>query len=161
MLDFTIARLVHVLCVVFWIGGVAMVTTVLIPGVRDQVQSMQRVQFFEAVEAGFARQARWTVSLAGLSGFYLTYRLDAWHRFVELRYWWMHAMLTVWLLFTAMLFVLEPRFLHRWFEMHAQRAPERIFALIQRLHWFLLAVSLITVAAAVAGSHGGLFWRDS
>jgi hypothetical protein len=31
------------------------------------------------------------------------------------------------------------------------------FALIQRMHWVLLTISLLAVAGAVAGSHGW-FW---
>jgi hypothetical protein len=84
-------------------------------------------------------------------------RLDLWDRFRALEFWWMHAMVAVWLMFTAMLFVLEPLFLHRWLEARARARPEATFALIQRLHWLLLALSLVTVLGAVAGSHGFLF----
>jgi hypothetical protein len=63
----------------------------------------------------------------------------------------------VWLIFTAMLFVLEPLVLHRFFLARSQRDPSGTFALIQRMHWLLLAISLLTVAGAVAGSHGW-FW---
>jgi hypothetical protein len=31
-------------------------------------------------------------------------------------------------------------------------------ALVQRLHWVMLTLSLITIAGAVAGSHGMLFF---
>ncbi len=31
---FTLARIIHVLAVVLWIGGVAMVTTVIIPSIK-------------------------------------------------------------------------------------------------------------------------------
>jgi hypothetical protein len=99
---------------------------------------------------------RWTVLITGLSGFHLAYLLDAWDRFGQARYWWMHAMLLVWAIFTLMLFVLEPLWLHRWFERSARRDLERTFKLIQRLHWFLLSISLLTIAGAVAGSHGWL-----
>ena len=54
-----------------------------------------------------------------------------------------------------MLFVLEPLFLHRWFARRARVQPESTLVLIQRLHSVLLAASLITVAGAVAGVHGG------
>lgn len=155
MLDWTIARIVHVVGVVLWIGGVAMVTTVLLPATRRLKSAEERVEFFERIEAGFARQARWTTVLTGLSGLYLVYVLDAWERFRHLSYWWMHAMVLVWLLFTLMLFVFEPLWLHRWFETSARNRPERTFALVQRLHWGLLAASLVTVAGAVAGIHGG------
>jgi hypothetical protein len=68
----------------------------------------------------------------------------------------MHAMVAVWLLFTLMLFVAEPLFLHRWFLEAATRHPERTFRRIERLHWVLLTISLLTVLGAVAGSHGFL-----
>ena len=32
---FTLARVLHVLAVILWIGGVAMVTTVIIPAVKN------------------------------------------------------------------------------------------------------------------------------
>jgi hypothetical protein len=34
--------------------------------------------------------------------------------------------------------------------------PEPTFGLIERLHWILLALSLITLIGAVLGSHGVL-----
>lgn len=150
------ARVVHVLGVVLWIGGVAMVTTVLLPATRRFKDPVEQVAFFEAVEHRFAVQARFTTLLTGLSGLYLLYRLDAWNRFALAGYWWLHAMVLVWVLFTLMLFVLEPLFLQRWFQVRARRAPAATFRLIQRLHWVLLSLSLLTVAGAVAGAHGWL-----
>lgn len=152
-----VARALHVLGVVLWIGGVAFVTTVLLPSVRRMRSPEERVQFFESVEGRFAWQARVTTVLVGATGFYLVHAWDLWHRFASLSWWWMHAMVAVWLLFTVMLFVAEPLFLHRWFQQTAQRDPEGTFRRIQRLHWVLLTVSLVTVLGAVAGSHGWLF----
>ena len=65
-------------------------------------------------------------------------------------------MVAIWLVFTIVLFVLEPLFLHRWFSARAQRDPAGTLRLVARLHWALLIASLITLAGAVAGSHGGL-----
>jgi uncharacterized membrane protein len=147
----------HVVAVVLWIGGVAFVTVVLLPAVKRLREPAERVAFFEKVEAGFARQARVTTLLTGLSGFYLVHRLGAWNRFADAHYWWMHAMVLVWALFTLILFVLEPLWLHRWFRERAQRDPEGTLAMISRLHWLLLAASVITIAGAAAGSHGWSF----
>ena len=55
-----------------------------------------------------------------------------------------------------MLFVFEPWFLHRWFHARAARDQAGTFRLIERLHRALLAISLVTVLGAAAGSHG---WR--
>lgn len=131
-------------------------TTVLLPAVARLKTPAERIAFFEAVESRFATQARFTTLLTGLSGFWLLSKLHAWERFTQAQFWWMHAMVAVWLLFTLMLFVFEPLFLHRWFLASAQKNPEATFKRIQRLHIFLLAISLITIAGAVAGSHGWL-----
>jgi uncharacterized membrane protein len=154
--DVTLARALHVLAVVLWIGGVVFVTTVLLPAVRDLHTPAERVVFFETVERRFGRQARVTTVLAGLSGFYMVVRLDLWDRFLSVEYWWMHAMVAVWLLFTLMLFGAEPLFLDRWLLARAKGRPDATFGLIERLHWILLALSLITLIGAVLGSHGVL-----
>jgi uncharacterized membrane protein len=160
MENLSIARALHVLAVVVWIGGVSMVATVLLPATRRMKTPAERVAFFDAMERGFARQARVTTLVAGLSGFYLVHELGLWRRFADIEFWWMHAMVLTWVLFTLMLFVLEPLFFHRWIGERAKREPESAFALITRLHWALLGLSLITVAGAVAGSHGfNLFAR--
>jgi uncharacterized membrane protein len=52
-----VARVLHVLGVVWWIGGVAMVTTVLLPATKRMKTPAERVMFFETVERGFALQA--------------------------------------------------------------------------------------------------------
>ena len=153
--DFVQARVVHVLGVVLWIGGVAFVTTVLLPGMKKLATPDERVAMFERMENGFAWQARLTTLVTGASGFYMLYVLDAWERFSDPSYWWLHAMSAIWLIFTVMLFVLEPLVLHKMFERRARANPEGTLAMIQRLHWVLLTASLITVAGAVAGVHGG------
>ena len=155
--DVTIARALHVLAVVLWIGGVAFVTTVLLPAVRNTQAPADRVVFFENVERRFSGQARFMTALAGLTGFYMVVRLDLWDRFLSVAYWWMHAMVTIWLLFTLMLFVAEPLFLHQWLLARAKTRPEGTFGLVERLHQILLALSLITLIGAVLGSHGLLF----
>jgi uncharacterized membrane protein len=153
--EFGIARALHVLAVVLWIGGVAFATTVLLPAVRRAQAPAERLAFFDHIERRFAWQARITTLLAGITGFWMTHRYGLWARFADPAFWWMHAMVLVWAIFTLMLFVLEPLALHRWLEARNKRDPEGTFALVQRLHWVLLALSLITVAGAVAGAHGG------
>lgn len=153
----TVARVLHVLGVVLWIGGVAFVTTVLLPGVRQFRQPAERFLFFETIERRFARQARIITLVTGLSGLYLVHGWNLWPRFLDLRYWWMHAMVAIWAVFTLTLFVLEPLFMHRLTAAAAQRDPEGTFARMTRLHWIMLVLSLAVVAAAVAGSHGYLF----
>ena len=157
MNDLELARVLHVLGVVLWIGGLAMVTTVILPAVRRLKSPEEQVDFFERIEHRFAWQARVTTLLTGGTGFYLLYRLDAWPRFALPGFSWLHVMIFVWALFTLMLFVLEPLVLRRLYRAQASRHPARVFSLIQGMHWVLPMLSLITVAAAVAVSHGW-FW---
>jgi uncharacterized membrane protein len=133
---------------------VGFVTTVLLPTVRGFSAPAERLLTFERIEQRFASQARATTALAELTGFYMLVRLDLWDRFLSLTYWWMHAMVAVWLLFTLMLFVAEPLFLHRYLRVRSRTDPESTFKLVERLHQILLALSLVTLLGAVLGSHG-------
>ncbi|MEO7008393.1 MAG: hypothetical protein ABI156_04520 [Caldimonas sp.] len=159
MSDLALARTLHVVGVVLWIGGVAFVTLVLLPGLRDLRKSPdgdRAFGIFEAFERRFARQARYTTQLTGLTGLYMVWRLDLWSRFADPAYWWMDAMVLLYLVFTALLFVLEPFVLHRHFEARAARDPAGTQRAVLRMHRVLLAASLVTIAGAVAGSHGWL-----
>jgi uncharacterized membrane protein len=157
--DLAIARALHVLAVVHWIGGVSMVTLVLLPGLIRNVPPAERLASFELMEGRFAGQARISTLLAGASGFYMTHRLAAWDRFADLSFWWMHAMVAIWAIFTIILFVAEPLFLHRWFHERAVRDPDGTFRLVLRLHVVLLTLSVITIAAAVLGVRGALYLK--
>jgi uncharacterized membrane protein len=150
--DLAIVRVLHVLGVVIWIGGVGMVTAVVLPAKYSSAEERARV--FEAVESRFAWIARAMTLLVGFSGLYMLWKLRLWDRFSDPSYWWMHAMVCVWAIFTFLLFVAEPLFLHRRFAQRARSAPEKTFRLAQRVHWILLLASLITIAGAVAGAHG-------
>jgi uncharacterized membrane protein len=154
--DLAIVRALHILAIVLWIGGVGLVTTVLLPAIRRFPDRAQRIAVFEAVERRFGAQARISIAVAGLSGLYMLVRLDAWDRFTSLPYWWMHAMVLIWLIFAIMLFVLEPFVLYRRFAARARRDPEGTLRKVQRLHLILLGLSLLTILGAVAGSHGFL-----
>jgi uncharacterized membrane protein len=149
-----LTRAVHVVGVVLWIGGVALVTTVLLPALRALPNHDDPIGLFERIERRFACQARVITVLTGLSGFYLLHRLDGWQRYLSFESWWLHAMTLVWLIFTLLLFVLEPLVLHRRLSARAARDPRGTLALLERAHRVLLAISLLTVAGAVAGSHG-------
>ncbi|BAV64844.1 hypothetical protein [Sphingobium cloacae] len=150
--DFILARVLHVVAVLMWIGGVAFVTLVVMPSVRAGHEPEDRLAAFHRIEGRFAPQARWWVLIAGASGLWMTWRADIWDRFADPRFWWMHAMLILWLLFAAMLFVVEPLFLHR--RLKASADPAADFARMERMHRIALAASIVTVIGAVGGSHG-------
>lgn len=155
MSELILTRALHILAVTAWIGGVAFVTTVLMPSIRRGYPPAERLAAFHRFEGRFAPQASLWVLLAGATGAWMTWRADLWHRFADPAYWWMHAMVLVWLAFATMLFVLEPLFLHR--RMENSPDPARDFARMERIHWLLLVASLLTTLGAAAGSHGWAF----
>lgn len=155
MADFILARAIHVVAVVLWIGGVAFVTTVLMPSIRRDVSADERLARFHRFEGRFARLASIWVGLAGASGLWMVWRADLWSRLVDPQYWWMHAMVAVWMGFALMLFVVEPLFLRRRMSASVNAAKE--FGRMERIHQVALVASLLTIAGAVAGSHGWVF----
>jgi uncharacterized membrane protein len=154
--DFALARAVHVLALVHWIGGVAAVTTVVLPRARALPDAEEAVAAFEAFERRFAQQVRISILLVGLSGGYMLMKLDAWDRFQYAAFWWMDLMVAVWVLFALMVYVLEPLVIHRLFHDFALRQKHRAFALITGVHVIALFASALTILAGVLGAHGGL-----
>lgn len=155
--DVALARALHVLGVVIWIGGVAFVTAVLLPALRRNRAAEERFALFELLEGRFSWIAKGATLLVGASGFYMAWAWDLWSRFHDSAYWWMDAMVGLWALFTLILFVAEPLFLHRWLAAAARRKPASTLLLLEVAHWVLLVLALITVMGAAAGSHGQLF----
>lgn len=150
--DLVWARVVHVIAVLFWIGGVGFVTWVLMPALKATEPPQERLARFQQFERHFAWQARLWVLLAGASGFWMIAREDLWSRFTDGRFWWMHLMVALWSIFALMLFVIEPLHLHR--RLAISSIPEADFGRMMRLHQLLLAISIVTIFGAVAGSHG-------
>ena len=150
------ARVLHVVGVVLWIGGVAFVTTVVIPTLRRVPSGDERLRLFEAIESRFSGQARVVTLMTGIAGFYLLQGLSAWGRYKDPSFWWVHLMTLVWVVFTLVLFILEPLFLRQWFRSFAERDSDEAFRFLHRFHALLLTLSLIAIAGGVAGVRGFL-----
>jgi uncharacterized membrane protein len=149
MNELTIARAIHILSIVIWMGGVAFVTIVLIPTIRRSSFRGDEFYIFNIIENRFAHIARSLVLLAGLSGFYMIHLLDAWDRFMQIRYFWMHSMLLI-----LALFLIEPFFIKD----HGRIVKdERNFGNLRKtqiLHSIILMLSLFTIFISVLGAHG-------
>ena len=61
-----VARAVHVVAVVHWIGGLLFVTLVILPSLLE-TEAPRRLAVFDALERRFATQARLSTLLVGLS----------------------------------------------------------------------------------------------
>lgn len=149
---FALWRGLHVFSVVLWIGGVAFVTLVLLPALRKNGGDYA---LFDQLERRFATQARITTQLALISGIAMLKITGGWERLVG--NWWLWAMVLTWAIFTLMLFVLEPLLLHKVLLRKAKNDPAGTMNLLQRLHWVLLTISLITVVGGAVGAHGGIY----
>ncbi len=154
--DIELARALHVLFVVHWIGGVAFVTLVALPLARSRTDAKAGWILFEAIESRFAAQVRWSIPLAGLTGFWMTFRLGLWGLFAAPSFWWLDAMVFVWALFMLVVFVVEP-LAHKRLSGLAARDPAGVLRRLFRAHMLLLAAAAITILGAVAGANGGLF----
>lgn len=153
-----LARCLHVVGVVIWIGGVALVSTAVLPAAAARGSTDESLALFEAIERRFAPQARAATLVVGATGLWLTFRYDLWSRFAAREFWWMHAMVGLWLVFTLMLFILEPLVLHHRERAWATAHPRIHRVVVSAVHWLLLLAGLLTIAGAVAGSHGGNLW---
>ena len=144
MAMFNILLAIHVLSVVWWIGGVFTVTASLLP-LFNRLPADERVQWIERFEGRFANQARVAVLLAGISGFWMYALLPG-----EITHtWWIGLMLLVWVLFAIVLYVAEP--LHLPAKLGVIQNPRKFLA----LHAVLLALALAAIAGGVIGARGG------
>ena len=154
--DIELARALHVLFVVHWIGGVAFVTLVGLPLARADPNPARGWATFEALERRFAAQVRLSIPLAGLTGLWMTWRLSLWAAFADPAVWWLGAMAAIWLAFMLIVFIAEP-VAHDRLMARAARDPATVLRRLSRAHLVLLAASAATIIGAVAGSNGGLF----
>ena len=147
MAMFNILLAVHVLSVVWWVGGVFTVTTSLLPAF-NRLPAPERIQRIKQFEGRFVNQARIAVVLAGISGFWM---LEVKYGFAYLHQggWWIGLMMLVWVLFAIMLFVAEP--LRVPAKLGVIQNPRKFLA----VHAVLLTLALAAVAGGVIGARGG------
>lgn len=150
--DLFLARALHVVAVAAWFGGVWFVTLVVLPAIGRTELPERRVEAFHRIEGRFAPLAAFWVLLTGASGFWMTWKMDLWWRFSDPAYWWMWAMLLLWILFVVILFIAEPLVIHPLLQ--RESGDGRWHRRLQAMHIALSALGLVTIAGAVAGAHG-------
>jgi len=133
-----------------------MVTTIVLPRARALADAHAALTAFEAFEGPFAAQARFSILLAGLSGFYMLKKFQTWTILLDPAFWWLALMVAVWAVFALIVFVLEPLVLHRLFHDYALLDKHRAFSLAIRLHALALTISCVVIVAGVLGSLGAL-----
>ena len=89
--------------------------------VKDRFDEMFTIAAPSMALDSYATEPRSAVTLVtGLSGFYLLHGLDGWDRLGDPQQWWLYAMIGLWLIFSVLLFVLEPLFVHAWLTLIAR-----------------------------------------
>ncbi len=153
MNEYTIARAIHIVSVIIWIGGVAMVALVLIPFFRKKTDGENPFALFNRIKRKFMAQARIVTLLAGGTGFYLINFQNGWSRYLSLDTWWTNTMTLVWALYSLMLYVVDPLIADKKMEELAAKNPTPeeylpVFGYIQRWHMLILGLSLISILAS-------------
>lgn len=149
MTTLSILRALHVIGIVWWIGGVAIATCVILP-MASKFPPEERLQRIKQFEHRFAVQARIAVLIVGITGFWMLAELGGIARLAGPDAWWLDLMILVWLLFVFLLFIAEPF------------GPPAKIGLIhspfgfQMLHVVMLTLALIAIFAGILGVHGGL-----
>lgn len=142
-----IARAVHVLALVWWLGGVAMMTTIIAPVLRNaELDASRRRQLLVSIRRRFVSHARIALLLIGASGFGMLWHLGGLDRLAMSADGGRFAlMLVTWSFFVTALFVLEPLGL-----MARLSANPRVFMYFQSTS---LGLALITVAIGTICVH--------
>jgi uncharacterized membrane protein len=135
---------IHVLSVVWWIGGVFTVTTSLLP-IFNRLPPPERIERNNEFEHPIANQARIAVLLVGITGFWMYTLVPG----AIAHTWWVGLMLLVWVLFTVLLFVAEPLRLPA--KLGVIHNPRKFLV----LHAVLLTLALAAIAGGVIGARGG------
>lgn len=135
---------IHVLGVVWWIGGVSMVTATLLP-IFNRLPADERIQRIQQLEGRFANQARVAVLIVGITGFWMYAIVPE----VIAHTWWVGLMMLVWVLFTVMLFIAEPLRLPA--KLGVIHDPRKFLV----IHAVLLVLALAAIVGGVIGSRGG------
>lgn len=134
----------HVLGVVWWVGGVAMVTATLLP-IFNRLPADERLQRIQQLEGRFANQARLAVLVVGITGLWMYVLVGP----AVAHTWWVGLMLLVWVLFTVMLFIAEPLRLPA--KLGVIHNPRKFLV----VHAVLLVLALAAIVGGVIGSRGG------
>ncbi len=154
---FTLLLIIHVLTVIIWIGGLAFVTIIIFPSLYKIEDILQKALSFQRVEHRFAKLARYYVAVVGISGLALAY-LTGWHRILFTRQGlFLTIMFVMWVIWTVMLFGLEPFIIKKMLERMVKGAipnANDIFKRLNAFHWVMLTLSLAAAASGILFAHG-------
>jgi len=147
---------IHVIGVVLWIGGVAFVTMVVFPMILRMENSLEKVLFFQGVEHRFAKIAKASVVIVGLTGALLLHVTGEWNIMFKAAGIGPTLMTIVWLFYVLVL-MFEGRLFKAIFKGEAQQDTAKVFYRLSAFHWVILGLSLLAVGVGMWSGHGGRF----
>lgn len=152
---FTFFRALHVLFVVFWLGGVFFVTLVLLPALKPYNNEV-RATWFKTLENRFACIARFSVVMVLLTGLLLLHAVGFWQNPVSKQWFALYCMMALWSLFAFVLFIAEPFLLPRLLPRIVRRYPDFVFPYrwICVMHYVLSVLSILVVVISILHAHG-------
>jgi uncharacterized membrane protein len=150
----TILLIIHVICVIIWIGGVTFVTTVVFPMMYRTEGSLEKALLFQGVEHRFAARVKWILGIVGVTGFWLLSAKYGFSVLAQPRGLGIVIMIFAWALYTTVL-ISERKIFGRIFADPEKTDMNKALRMINAMHWFLLTVSYSAVAGGVWFGHGG------
>jgi uncharacterized membrane protein len=145
---------IHVLTVVFWIGGVAFVTVIIFPMLMRMEDTLEMVLMFHRLENKFGKHAKIYVAITGITGALLVHFQGREADFFSMRNFGIIAMSVAWLFYLFIL-LFEKKLFAKIFSKPEAMDGKKVFRFLTGFHWVILAVSLFAVAAGVWQGHGG------
>ena len=148
----TILLIIHVICVIVWIGGVTFVTTVVFPMMYRTEGSLEKALLFQGVEHRFVAMVKWLIAIVGVTGFYLLYAKYGFGILLMRQGIGVMIMLVAWAFYTTVL-LSERKLFARIFADPEKIDMNKALRMINVMHWVLLTVSYSAVAAGVWFGH--------
>lgn len=149
----TILLIIHVICIIVWIGGVTFVTTVIFPMMYMTEGSLEKALMFQRVEHRFAGMVKWLVAIVGITGFWMLYAKYGFGILAQARGIGIAIMIFTWTLYTTVL-LSERKIFGKIFADPEKIDMDQALKLINIMHWFLVVISFSAVAGGVWFGHG-------
>ena len=148
----TVLLIIHVICVIIWIGGVAFVTTVIFPMMYRTECSLEKALLFQGVEHRFAGMVKWLVAIVGVTGFWMLSAKYGVAILLQTRGIGVVILLFAWTLYTTVL-LSERKIFGKIFADPEKIDMNKALKMINVMHWVLLGVSFSAVAGGVWFGH--------
>jgi len=159
---FAIMHITHLLTVILWIGGLAFITGIVFPIIIKTQDPLAKVLLFQKIEHRFSRLAKIYNLITGATGIIMVL-LMGWQSVIFTRQGLpLLIMALIWVFWFVMLFGLEPLVIRKMLERMMKNSDkmdiDAVFSRMNKMHWFLLIISLIAASCGAIFAHGALIY---